>query len=117
MTETIRRGSAPNFCPPEEEGMVLVFEDESGDLVNLEFLGLLLYPADAAPAEQARYGFFFPIDDGAAVGDSGEVVCLEVTELDDEGQPCAFEPLDDDVLTREIYAAFAEATKDIYRFE
>ncbi|MBR2790313.1 MAG: DUF1292 domain-containing protein [Eggerthellaceae bacterium] len=117
MADTVRKGSAPNFCPPEEEGLVLVFEDENGDLVNLEFLGLLLYPEDAAPEEQARYGFFFPVDDGANVGDSGEVVCLEVIELDEEGQPAAFEPLDDDALTREIYAAFARATKDIYRFE
>ena len=117
MSDTIRYGSAPNFCPPEEEGLVLVFEDEDGNLVNLEFLGLLLYPADAAPENQARYGFFYPVDEGDGVGGSGEVVCLEVTELDEEGQPAAFEPLDDDALTREIYEAFAEATKDIYRFE
>lgn len=115
---TVREGSAPNFCPPTEEGLVLTFEDEFGDLVNLEFLGLLLYPEDAPAAEQAQYGFFFPLDDdGAGVGESGEVVCLEVTELDDDGQPAAFEPLDDDELTEEIYAAFVRATKDIYRFE
>ena len=96
--------------------MVFEFEDEAGNPLRMEFLGLLLYPADAAPEEQARYGFFFPVDDGGAVGDSGEVVCLEVTELDDEGQPAAFELPEDEVLLREVYEAFEKATKDIYRF-
>ena len=39
----MREGSAPNFCPPVEEGMVLTFQDEKGDLVDLEFLGLILH--------------------------------------------------------------------------
>ncbi len=112
----IRQGSAPNFCPPAEEGLVLTFEDEEGAQVDLEFLGLLLYPADAAPEEQASYGFFYPLADGAEVGGSGEIVCLEVTEVDEDGQPLSFEPLDDDNLTQDIYAAFVDATKDIYRF-
>ena len=117
MAEEIRRGSAPNFAPPVEEGIVFSFEDEAGNPLNMEFLGLLLYPPAAPPEEQARYGFFFPVDDGAGVGDSGEVVCLEVTELDEDGQPAAFELPEDEALLREVYAAFAEATKDIYRFE
>ena len=115
MTESIRQGSAPNFCPPEEEGLVLSFEDEEGNLVNLEFLGLLLYPENAPAEEQARYGFFYPVDD-EEVGESGEVLCLEVTELDEEGQPASFAPLYDDELTQEIYKAFMRATKDLYRF-
>ena len=120
MTDEIRRGSSPEFCPPVEEGVVFAFEDQAGNPLEMEFLGLLLYPADAAPDEQARYGFFFPVGegaDGAAVGDSGEVVCLEVTELDEDGQPAAFELPEDELLLAEVYAAFEEATKDIYRFE
>lgn len=118
MADKIRQGSAPNFAPPMEEGIVFAFEDEAGNPLNMEFLGLLLYPADAAPEEQARFGFFFPVDeDGSGALGSGEVVCLEVTELDDDGQPAAFELPEDEDLLREVYAAFAEATKDIYRFE
>ncbi len=112
----IRYGSAPNFCPPDEEGLVLTLEGEGGESLDMEFLGLLLYPADAAPEEQARYGFFYPLEDDAQVGGSGEIICLEVTELAEDGQPLAFEPLDDDDLTRDVYTAFMEATKDIYRF-
>ena len=49
----MRTGSAPNFCPPVEEGIVFTFEDEKGEHVDLEFLGLILHG-------EARYGFFFP---------------------------------------------------------
>lgn len=111
----IRQGSNPNFCPPAEEGLVLTFEDEKGNLVEMEFLGLLLYPADAPAEEQSRYGFFFPLEE-ASVGDDGELICLEVTELDEDGQPASFELLDDEALAMDVYNAFAEATKDIYRF-
>ena len=38
----MREGSAPNFAPPVEEGTVFTFQDESGDTVDLEFLGLAL---------------------------------------------------------------------------
>ena len=27
----MREGSAPNFCPPTEEGITLTFQDEKGD--------------------------------------------------------------------------------------
>lgn len=97
--------------------MVLTFDDDAGNQIHLEFLGLLLYPPEAPAAEQSRYGFFFPLDEGEHVGDSGEVICLEVTELDDDGQPAAFELPEDEALLRDVYAAFEEATKDIYRFE
>ena len=56
MAEGIREGSAPNFCPPVEEGQVFVFQDEKGELLNLEFLGLIL-------DGDTRFGFFFPVDD------------------------------------------------------
>ena len=39
----MRQGSAPNFCPPTEEGITLTFQDEKGELVELEFLGLILH--------------------------------------------------------------------------
>ena len=39
----IREGSAPNFAPPVEEGMVFEFEDEKGEISQLEFLGLILH--------------------------------------------------------------------------
>ena len=37
----MREGSAPNFCPPTEEGVTLVLEDETGEQTELEFLGLI----------------------------------------------------------------------------
>lgn len=105
----MRQGSAPNFAPPVEEGMVLTFEDEKGETVTLEFLGLILH-------DDQRYGFFFPIEKGSGVGASGEVLILEVTELDEDGQPAEFELLDDESIAQDIYEEFKEATKDLYDF-
>lgn len=106
----MREGSAPNFAPPVEEGTVFMFEDEKGDTVNLEFLGLILH-------EDRRYGFFFPIAEGEEAGGSGEVAILEVTELDEEGQPASFELVLDDAIAQEVYEDFKVATKDLYDFE
>lgn len=106
----MRTGSAPNFCPPVEEGMVLTFEDEQGERVDLEFLGLILHG-------EARYGFFFPVTEEDPALSSGEVVMLEVTELDDDGQPSAFELVEDEAFAEEIYEEFKVATKDLYDFE
>ena len=102
----MREGSAPNFCPPTEEGITLVFEDESGDRTELEFLGLILH-------NDRSYGFFFPVTEDEPVGSSGEVVLLEVTELDEDGQPSAFE---DEAVAAEVYEDFRTATKDLYDF-
>ena len=105
----MREGSAPNFCPPTEEGVTLVLEDETGEQVELEFLGLILH-------NERRYGFFFPVSDDEPAGSSGEVVLLEVTELDDEGQPAAFELVEDEGIAAEVYDDFRAATKDLYDF-
>lgn len=106
----MREGSAPNFAPPVKEGTVFSFEDEAGDVVELEFLGLILHKG-------RRYGFFFPVEDKSDVGASGEVVILEVTALDEEGQPSEFELLVDEGIAQEVFADFREATKDLYDFE
>lgn len=105
----MREGSAPNFCPPVEEGLTIVLEDEDGEQVELEFLGLILH-------QERRYGFFFPVSEDEPVGSSGEVVLLEVTELDDEGQPAAFELVEDEAVASEVYDDFRAATKDLYDF-
>lgn len=105
----VREGSAPNFCPPVEEGVVFTFQDENGDLVNLEFLGLVLI-------DEARYGFFFPVTEDAPATSSGEVVVLEVTDLDEEGQPDSFELVDDEAIAATAWEAFKIATKDLYDF-
>ena len=52
----MREGSAYNFCPPVNEGDVFELEDERGDVVSLEFLGLVLH-------EGHSYGFFFPVSE------------------------------------------------------
>ena len=105
----MREGSAPNFCPPTEEGITLVFEDESGDRTELEFLGLILH-------SDRSYGFFFPVTEDEPAGSSGEVVLLEVTELDEDGQPSAFEIVEDEAVAAEVYEDFRTATKDLYDF-
>ena len=105
----MREGSAPNFCPPTEEGITLVFEDESGDRTELEFLGLILH-------NDRSYGLFFPVTEDEPVGSSGEVVLLEVTELDEDGQPSAFEIVEDEAVAAEVYEDFRTATKDLYDF-
>ncbi len=106
----MREGSAPNFCPPTEEGITLTFEDEKGERVDLEFLGLILH-------EDRRYGFFFPVSEDAPACSSGEIVVLEVTELDEDGQPLSFELVEDEAIALEVYRDFAEAAKDLYDFE
>lgn len=106
----MREGSAPNFAPPVKEGTVFSFEDEAGDVIELEFLGLILH-------KERRYGFFFPVEDKSDVGASGEVVILEVTALDEEGQPSEFELLVDEGIAQEVFVDFREATKDLYDFE
>ena len=106
----MRQGSAPNFCPPTEEGITLTFQDEKGELVELEFLGLILH-------EGRRYGFFFPVTEDTPACSSGEIIPLEVTELDEDGQPAAFELVEDEAIAREVYEDFREAAKDLYDFE
>ena len=108
--EDVRVGSAPNFCPPVEEGMTVQLQDEQGDELELEFLGLVIHGG-------RRYGFVFPLDEDAPALSSGEVVLLEVTELDEDDQPAAFELVDDEAIAVEAYEAFREATRDLYRFE
>ena len=49
----MRQASDPDFAPPVEEGMIYAFQDEKGESVNLEFLGLILH-------NDRRYGFFVP---------------------------------------------------------
>ncbi len=86
------------------------FIDEAGDTVDLEFLGLLLH-------EGRRYGFFFPVDEENPACSSGEGLLLEVTELDEDEQPAAYELVTDEAIAACVYAAFREATADIYQFE
>ncbi|HIW75852.1 MULTISPECIES: DUF1292 domain-containing protein [Gordonibacter] len=105
----MRQGSAPNFCPPVEEGIVVEFEDETGEHIALEFLGIILHG-------ERRYGFFFPVSDDEPVGSSGELVLLEVTELDEDEQPVAFELVEDEGVAAEVYEDFKQATKDLYDF-
>ena len=105
----MRQGSAPNFCPPVEEGLTIVFEDEQGEQSELEFLGLIIH-------QDRRYGFFFPVSEDAPAGSSGEIVVLEVTELDEYDQPAAFELVEDESIATEAYEVFREATKDLYDF-
>ncbi len=105
----VREGSAPNFCPPTEEGITITLVDEKGEQVELEFLGLVL-------KGESSFGFFFPVDDEHPATSFGEVVVLEVTEVDADGQPCSFELVDDEVIAAEAYADFQEAAKDLYDF-
>ncbi|WP_283169689.1 DUF1292 domain-containing protein [Curtanaerobium respiraculi] len=106
----MRYGSAPNFAPPEEEGAVFTFEDENGEKIDLEFLGLILM-------NEARYAFFFPISEDAPALSSGEVVLLEVTAMDEDGQPVDFELVTDEETGNAAWEAFREASKGLYDFE
>ena len=106
----MRYGSAPNFAPPEQEGQIFAFEDEKGEVVELEFLGLILM-------NEARYAFFFPVSEDAPAMSDGEVVLLEVVALDEEGQPSDFELVTDEATANAAWEAFKEASKDLYDFE
>jgi hypothetical protein len=110
MADGIRRGSAPNFAPPVEEGMVIELEDDHGEVTQMEFLGLIIH-------DDHRYGIFFPVSEKTPALSSGEVVILEVIDLDEDGQPSEFDLVTDEHMLKEVYDDFREATKDIYRFE
>jgi uncharacterized protein YrzB (UPF0473 family) len=105
----MRQASSPIFAPPVEEGAIYTLQDEDGELVNLEFLGLILH-------NDRRYGFFFPVQDGQSSSDGGEVVILEVTALDEEGQPEEFELVLDEAIAQEVYNKFKQATSGMYDF-
>ena len=107
----MRTGSAPNFCPPVEEGLVYELEDENGDTVELEFLGLIIND------DGRRYGFFFLVTEDEPALSSGEVVVLEVTAVDEDDQPEEFEFVEDEAIAEEAYQAFKIAAKDLYDFE
>ena len=106
----MRTGSAPNFCPPTEEGIIVMLEDEAGDRIDLEFLGLILH-------EGRSYGFFFPVTEDDPAGSSGEVVLLEVTALDDDGQPAEFELVEDELIAAEVSEDFKNAPSELYDVE
>lgn len=106
----MREGSAPNFAPPVMEGAVYEFEDENGDLLELEFLGLVLH-------NDRRYGFFFMVTEDEPALSSGEVVVLEATAVDEDDQPSEFELVEDEAILDEVFEAFKEAAKDLYDFE
>lgn len=105
----VRSGSSPNFCPPIQEGMVVSLQDDRGDVIDLEFLGLIL-------DDERSYGFFFPLEDAKPL-ESGEVVVLQVNSVDENGQPTDFEMIGDETEAMRIFEIFKEATKDIYTFE
>ena len=62
------------------------------------------------------YGFFFPVTEDGARGLVRRSVLLEVTELDEDGQPSAFEIVEDEAVAAEVYEDFRTATKDPYDF-
>ena len=61
---------------------------------------------------ERRYGFFFPVSEDEPAGSSGEVVLLEVTELDEDGQPSAFELVEDEGVASE---AVSYTHLDVYK--
>lgn len=107
----MREGSAPNFCPPVEEGTVFELQDEDGDIVALEFLGLIIRD------DGRRFGFFFPVTEEEPAMSDGEVVILEVTEVDEDDQPVSFELVMDEATGDAVFEDFKVAAKDLYDFE
>ena len=103
----MRQASDPDFTPPVEEGMIYAFQDEKGETINLEFLGLILH-------NDRRYGFFVP--DAEHDEAPGEVMILEVTALDEDDQPEAFELLVDEAIAAEVYEKFKRITAGMYDF-
>ena len=87
--------------------MIYAFQDEKGETVNLEFLGLILH-------NNRRYGFFVP--DAEHYEAPGEVMILEVTALDEDDQPEAFELLVDEAIAAEVYEKFKRITAGMYDF-
>ncbi len=105
----VKTASAPNFCPPEVEGATFEFLDEKGDVVCLEFLGLILQ-------DGRSYGFFVQVDSAKDALSDGEILVLEVLDTDEDGQPSEFELVTDEVMANLAYNEFVRVTKDMYTF-
>ncbi len=95
----VREGSAPNFCPPTEEGVTITLQDERETRSSWSFSASFCTTAAAT-------AFSSPVDEDSPACSSGEVVLLEVTELDEDGQPSAFELVYDEAVAREVYEDF-----------
>ncbi len=109
MSCEIRQGSDPDFCPPAQEGIVLQFEDEEGNAIEMEFLGLVLDGSHT-------FGFFFPTDEDDPAYQAGETLVLEVVGSDDDGNPSEFELVEDEQTAIAAFDKFKRITKDIYTF-
>ncbi|NPD31105.1 DUF1292 domain-containing protein [Eggerthellaceae bacterium zg-1084] len=105
----MREASAPNFCPPTEEGVTITLEDENGDCVELEFLGSII-------RDEREYGFFFPVEEEEGDEAEGEVLVLEVVSSDEEGQPSEFELVLDEAIADAVFEEFREVAKELYDF-
>ena len=90
--------------------MVFELENDDGDVIALEFLGLVLHG-------ERRFGFFFEVTDDEPALSSGEVVVLEVTAVDEDDQPEELELVVDETTAEEAYQLFKEAAKGLYDFE
>ncbi len=87
----------------EDEGLVMVLEDENGNNVEFEFL-------DVIEHEGIEYIYLYPTEDM----DAGEVVILKITSLDDENE--SYESIDDEELLQTLFDMFKEKHKEEFDF-
>ncbi len=87
----------------EEDGLVMVLEDENGNNVEFEFLDVIEY-------EGIEYIYLFPTEDE----DAGEVVILKITSLDDENE--SYESIEDEELLQTLFDIFKDKHREEFDF-
>ncbi|MBQ6823388.1 MAG: DUF1292 domain-containing protein [Clostridia bacterium] len=88
----------------EEMDNIIVMHDEEGNEEEFEYL-------DAIEYQGKEYVILVPADDS----EEGEVVILEVEEIDEETE--AYNSVEDQAILRAVFDLFKEKFKDEFEFE
>ena len=93
-----------NNIPEEEEGNIIVLEDDLGNEVEFEYLDVIEY-------EGEEFILLLPANEEEAE----EVLILKIVSLDDETE--SFEGIEDEELLDTVFTMFKDKWKDQFDFE
>lgn len=90
-----------NNAPEEEEGSIIVLEDDLGNEVEFEYLDVIDYEGD-------EYLVLMPVEEDEDA--EGEVLILKIVSIDDEHE--TFEGIEDEELVDAVFEVFKNKWKD-----
>ena len=97
-----------NYNGEEEFDNIISLNDENGNEVKFEFLGLVEYDGE-------QYVVLLPVlEEGEE--DDGEVVILRVDDSDDDSEEEAYVSVDDEETLIKVFNIFKEKFKDEFDF-